>query len=226
MPPSVFNRLTILCAILRQVLLIFQVTLSGELSLLRPTVLFVDQLSAGLPLLRWRVPDAPVLFYCHFPDQLLARGRESLWKRLYRIPFDRWEEWSMGYADAVAVNSEFTRSIVSSMWPRLAQWPGLKVVYPCVDTKPEAANTIAEGQDVVFKEKVILSINRFERKKDVALAIRAFAGLPGAKRSGVRLVIAGELLPSTQLFPAQATDGLLTPPGFRLSSRRLRSPSL
>jgi alpha-1,3/alpha-1,6-mannosyltransferase len=38
---------------------------------------------------------------------------------------------------------------------------------------------------------VLLSINRFEKKKDVALAIRAFAGLSPNEREDARLVIAG-----------------------------------
>jgi alpha-1,3/alpha-1,6-mannosyltransferase len=200
-PHSIFSRLTILCAILRQLHLILQITLSGELQSLNPNILFVDQLSAGLPILVWRVPQAPVFFYCHFPDQLLVRGRSSVMKRLYRIPFDAWEGWSMGFADAVAVNSEFTKGIVEGMWKGLgAKTGGLRVVYPCVDTVPKESDLMlkiseGKGEDgVAFAgEKVVLSINRFERKKDVGLAIRAFAALPEAKRKGVRLVIAGML---------------------------------
>ena len=39
--------------------------------------------------------------------------------------------------------------------------------------------------------EVLLSINRFEKKKDVALAVKAFAGLTPAERQGARLVVAG-----------------------------------
>jgi alpha-1,3/alpha-1,6-mannosyltransferase len=38
---------------------------------------------------------------------------------------------------------------------------------------------------------VLLSINRFEKKKDVALAIKAFAGLSLSERQDARLVVAG-----------------------------------
>jgi glycosyltransferase involved in cell wall biosynthesis len=41
--------------------------------------------------------------------------------------------------------------------------------------------------------KIILSINRFERKKDIGLAIKAYAGLGNTGRNGVRLVLAGLL---------------------------------
>jgi len=38
---------------------------------------------------------------------------------------------------------------------------------------------------------VMLSINRFEKKKDVALAVKAYAGLSAKEREDARLVIAG-----------------------------------
>ncbi len=193
-PASVFSRFSILCAILRQVHLILQIHLSSELSGLRPTGFFVDQLSAGLPLLQLLQPKAPVLFYCHFPDLLLAQGRSRWWKRLYRLPFDALEQWSMSFADAIAVNSDFTRGVVARTWPRLARQKDLKVVYPCIDTRDsKSRDGGADRGALVWRDSnIILSINRFERKKDVALAIRAFARLPAEKRTGVRLVVAGE----------------------------------
>ncbi|EGR44573.1 glycosyltransferase family 4 [Trichoderma reesei QM6a] len=190
-PMSIFNRLTILCAILRHFHLLLQITLSGELQHLEPRAFVVDQLSAGLPLLRFLSPDAPILFYCHFPDLLLAQGRQSLLKRLYRVPFDWIEEWSMGFAQAVAVNSEFTKGVVARTWPRLQEKVDTKVVYPCVDTTKQDE---FPGENVALGEgdhKIILSINRFERKKDIGLAVKAFAAIPEAKRKAVRLVLAG-----------------------------------
>ncbi|RSL44209.1 Alpha-1,3/1,6-mannosyltransferase alg-2 [Fusarium sp. AF-6] len=189
-PMSILSRLTILCAILRHVHLIFQITLSGELRDLKPRAFIVDQLSAGLPLLRYLDPTVPILFYCHFPDLLLARGRESIIKRLYRRPFDWIEEWSMGYSSAVAVNSGFTKGVVERTWPDLKKHVETVVVYPCVDV--EAKEDVGEDGGVVFKgEKIILSINRFERKKDIGLAIKAFAAIPEAERKGCRLILAG-----------------------------------
>ena len=57
-----------------------------------------------------------VLFYCHYPDMLLAT-RTSHLHRLYRAPLDWLEEQSTGAADQVLVNSEFTRG---------ASWRGLR----------------------------------------------------------------------------------------------------
>ena len=41
-----------------------------------------------------------MLFYCHFPDQLLTQ-RTSVLKRLYRAPIDWLEERTTGMADMV-----------------------------------------------------------------------------------------------------------------------------
>ena len=220
MPPSILSRFSILCAILRQLHLILQIRFlpitSPELLLLQPDAFFVDQLSAGLPLLRLADPHARVFFYCHFPDLLLAQGRHRLWKRLYRVPFDALELWSMRLAHAIAVNSDFTRSIVARTWPSLVRDRELHTVYPCVDIDVEERGDAEEergrkgqrrrgkkgtregndkdnnGDDAPWGGKpFLLSINRFERKKDVALAIRAFAGLPPDRRGGTRLVVAG-----------------------------------
>ncbi|KAI1106787.1 glycosyltransferase family 4 protein [Jackrogersella minutella] len=189
-PPSILSRFNILCSILRQLHLIFQIYLTSELQELKPAAYFVDQLSAGLPLLQFLHPQGRILFYCHFPDLLLVQGRQKWWKRIYRVPFDLWEQWSMSFADAIAVNSNFTKGVVGRTWPALARQKDLKVVYPCVDTAPKEKGEPG-GKPLWKGKKFLLSINRFERKKDIALAIKAFAGLSADAREGVRLVVAG-----------------------------------
>ncbi|KAL3959587.1 hypothetical protein ACCO45_004704 [Purpureocillium lilacinum] len=199
-PPTILSRLSILCAILRHLHLLLHITLlTTELASLRPRAVVVDQLSAGLPLVRYVLDrGVPVLFYCHFPDLLLARGRDaSLLKRLYRVPFDAIEQWTMAFAHAVAVNSEFTRSVVNKTWPRLGSQVPIKVVYPCVDVDAAAREdaevkaSAGRGKELLGGDRIILSINRFERKKDIGLAIKAFAAIPVADRKNVRLVLAG-----------------------------------
>jgi alpha-1,3/alpha-1,6-mannosyltransferase len=167
--------------------------LTSELRDLSPDAFFVDQLSAGLPLLK-ALSRAPIFFYCHFPDLLLAQGRARLWKRLYRIPFDALEQWSMAYADAIAVNSSFTKSIVSHTWPRLARHKTLHVVHPCINTTtpsppPDPLPWVGSGPQK--NTHILLSINRFERKKNIALALHAFALLPPARRAHAKLLLAG-----------------------------------
>lgn len=98
----------------------------------------------------------------------------------------------MGFADAVAVNSKFTRGVVGRTWPSLVRGKELKVVYPCIDTRPPSGKG-EKVDNAMWKDgDIVLSINRFERKKDIALAIKAFAGLGKDKRRGVKLVLAGE----------------------------------
>ncbi|KAI1171669.1 hypothetical protein F4777DRAFT_582712 [Nemania sp. FL0916] len=188
-PPSILGRFSILCAILRQLHLILQICLTSELYDVSPDAFFVDQLSAGLPLLQYLYPRGRIFFYCHFPDLLLAQGRQKWWKRMYRVPFDMWEQWSMSFADAIAVNSNFTKGVVSRTWPTLARQKQLYIVYPCVDT--ETKTKAADEKPLWGGMKFVLSINRFERKKDIALAIKAFAGLSKQKRASVRLAVAG-----------------------------------
>ncbi|KKA28725.1 hypothetical protein TD95_004822 [Thielaviopsis punctulata] len=194
-PASIFSRLTILCSIIRQLHLILYIFLSGELVALNPSTLVVDQLSAGLPLLQYLFPEPGILFYCHFPDMLLARGREKLRKRLYRAPFDWLEQWSTGYAHAIAVNSLFTKTMVEKTMPALAA-RDLRVVYPAIETPADKAphtpgTAIADTDMKWIDDGIILSINRFERKKDIDLAIKAYAAIPAADRAATRLVIAG-----------------------------------
>lgn len=67
---------------------------------------FVDQLSTCVPFLR-AFAHKRVVFYCHFPDKLLADGefvdgdrtgkkKTSLLKGIYRFPMDWLEETTTG----------------------------------------------------------------------------------------------------------------------------------
>lgn len=67
----------------------------------------------------------------------------------------------------------------------------LKVIYPCVDTKESSESDLSRSEPIWPDKKILLSINRFEGKKNLALAIRAYAGLSAAERSRAKLVLAG-----------------------------------
>lgn len=106
----------------------------------------------------------------------------------------------MTAADRVVVNSRFTRGIVQGIWGWLLKQEGRKeeegvgIVYPCVHVEEGELEKGegAEGEKVLWKEKkVVLSINRFERKKGIELALRAFARIGEREKKGSRLVIAG-----------------------------------
>ncbi|ELR05773.1 Alpha-1,3-mannosyltransferase-like protein [Pseudogymnoascus destructans] len=217
-PATILSRFAILCAILRQIHLILQISLTPELFALKPTIFFADQLSAGLPLLQALHPTVRTLFYCHFPDLLLAKGRQKWYKALYRLPFDAWEEWSMSFAASIAVNSAFTKSIVTAQWPSLAASRTLSIIYPCVDVSDKPVETTDNNTLTWQDTNVILSINRFEAKKNIDLAIRAFAGLPKHARSSVRLVLAGGYDPRVTENVIYHQDLLLLAEGLGLKT--------
>ncbi|KAK5955627.1 Alpha-1,3-mannosyltransferase-like protein [Knufia fluminis] len=192
-PPTILNRFHILLAILRQIHLVLAIGLFGdELYSLKPDVFVVDQLSACVPLLRWLYPKRQrTLFYCHFPDQLLAKrddlGLLGVLKKFYRLPFDWFEGWSMDASDQIVCNSNFSKSMSQNVFPTLERQLG--VIYPCVDAKvseQKDQQKLWEG-----KYKILLSINRFERKKDIGLAIRAYSRVSDEERKNTRLILAG-----------------------------------
>ncbi|KAL7840497.1 hypothetical protein AOLI_G00258200 [Acnodon oligacanthus] len=163
LPTSVFGYFHALCAYLRMMYVAFYlVFLSGE----EFDIVFCDQVSACIPVLRLSRHRKKVLFYCHFPDQLLTQ-RYSLLKRLYRAPIDRLEELTTGMADRIVVNSKFTAEV-----------------------EEDLSGLVPEGRCVLF-----LSINRYERKKNLPLALQALATLKDSISSRqwdqVHLVMAG-----------------------------------
>ncbi|WVW78568.1 hypothetical protein I302_100524 [Kwoniella bestiolae CBS 10118] len=163
-------------------------------------VFIVDQQSVSIPLLRL-LTGTRVVFYCHFPDKLLSGGWEididekrverkktGVLKRVYRWPIDKLEEFTTGQSDIVLSNSKFTSQVYSTVFPSLAKRPP-RVVYPCIDVDNYQPSTTKKGKGK-GKEKVdpeielissdrptFLSFNRFEAKKNVALAIKSFAKL-------------------------------------------------
>ena len=97
----------------------------------------------------------------------------------------------MSFADSIAVNSGFTKGVVGKVWPDLAATKDLQIVYPCVDITEKRTEFVDEPIAAWHEKNILLSINRFERKKDIGLAIKAYAGLGKHGREGVRLVLAG-----------------------------------
>ncbi|PYH31764.1 GDP-Man:Man(1)GlcNAc(2)-PP-dolichol alpha-1,3-mannosyltransferase [Aspergillus neoniger CBS 115656] len=207
-PAHVGGRLFVLMAILRQLhltweLLVGEGATNGEEGEGEEEVFIVDQMPACVPFLKVfggkknSRKRQRILFYCHFPDQLLARRDEGgsvlqVLKGLYRVPFDWFEGWAVSASDKVVANSRFTRGVVSGVFGR-EKIGELSVVYPCVDTKAGdgVEGVVKDGEQLWGGKKILLSVNRFERKKDLALAIRAYHGLGAEKRKGTRLVVAG-----------------------------------
>lgn len=181
-PANIGGRFAILCAMLRQLHLAIALIIDNKDA--QYDAIFIDQLSTVVPLLKLFLPSIRILFYCHFPDKLLSR-RTNMLKSLYRVPFDAIEEWTTGQADTIVVNSKFTASIFTQAFTRISRTP--KVVYPCIDVHQAFSKA-----GLLCDRKIVLSINRFERKKGLNLAICAFAKLKAQKDfDQAILIIAG-----------------------------------
>jgi len=159
-------------------------------------VIVVDQVSAVIPVFRAFTP-ARILFYCHFPDLLLAAPK-SLIHALYRVPLDAIEQATTGMAHAIAVNSIFTQGVFEETFSRLARRGVVpEVIYPAVNPPNDAQLHEAERNwkkslpdkavVLISTGPTFLSINRFERKKNIGLAIEALHKLV-KKRSGTGFV--------------------------------------
>ena len=84
-PRAIAGRMLALCAYIRCVLVALHVAWRcwrGGRAAAYDAV-FADQVSVVVPFVRLLMPRTKVLFYCHFPDLLLAQ-RGSALKRLYR----------------------------------------------------------------------------------------------------------------------------------------------
>lgn len=188
-PRHVFGRLHALCAYARCVWLAMCLALALRG---RVDAVLCDQVSAMVPVLHallWR--SAPTLFYCHFPDMLLA-SRATLLRRLYRAPVDCVEQASTGCASTVLVNSRYTGGVFAQTFAALhARGLKPKVLYPAVDlaahappasTAEKAATERCVPEGVLESpgtDSLLLSINRFERKKvRPSVSEVALVGLP------------------------------------------------
>ncbi|KAJ4930986.1 hypothetical protein JOQ06_025287 [Pogonophryne albipinna] len=194
LPTNVFGYLHALCAYLRMIFVaLYLVFLSG----VEYDVIFCDQVSVCIPVLRLSRHRKKVLFYCHFPDQLLTQRKSAL-KKLYRAPIDWMEERTTGMADMILVNSKFTAGIFSETFSGL-RGVQTDVLYPSLNTSTfDQQSTEARGLEGLLPEGtscMFLSLNRYERKKNLALALEALSALrsllPAGQRAGVHLVVAG-----------------------------------
>lgn len=178
MPRSIFGRFYAFCAYFRMLYAAFY----ASFCLTRKEhfdVIICDQISIGIPVLRLAQSKPKIIFYCHFPDQLLSK-REGVLKKFYRAPINFLEEITIGMADVKLVNSKFTLKVFRETFKRLdAVIP--EVLYPSLNTdyfdKMEAKNAVepvALPLTLPLNTFVFLDINRYERKKNHALAIKAF----------------------------------------------------
>lgn len=188
LPTNFLNKFYIVFANLRQLYLILQLYLKRKVN--QHDLYITDQLSTCMPFLHM-VSRARLMFYCHFPDQLLAQ-RTNLAKKLYRVPFDLFEQFTMSAADCVVVNSNFTKSIYHKTFPFLREEPD--IIYPCVDLSFQPVESIDQeflAGLLPSHQRFYLSINRYERKKNILLALESYALSSESDDINSKLIISG-----------------------------------
>ncbi|KAF3972298.1 hypothetical protein CMV_004188 [Castanea mollissima] len=183
LPRHIFYRFHALCAYLRCIFVALCVLFMWPSF----DVILADQVSVVIPLLKLKKP-TKVVFYCHFPDLLLAQHTTVL-RRIYRKPIDFIEEITTGMADMILVNSRYTASTFANTFKHLHA-RGLRpaVLYPAVN--------VDQFDEPQSNKLNFLSINRFERKKNIDLAILAFAMLHNLE---------GDVLQNSKLDDASLT---------------------
>ncbi|XP_064476601.1 alpha-1,3/1,6-mannosyltransferase ALG2-like [Ornithodoros turicata] len=184
MPRSVFGIFYAVCSYFRMIAAALYIVCFSDM---KPDIVVCDQVSACIPFLK--LGKHKVVYYCHFPDLMLT-DRKSFLKKLYRWPVDRIEEWTTGMADVVLVNSHFTGRVFREAFPSLKDIP-IKVVYPTVGLALLDSPLEGTLEDVGIRSDgaVFLSLNRYERKKNVGLAIHAL-GLV-REQAPAHLIVAG-----------------------------------
>ncbi|CAB3400855.1 unnamed protein product [Caenorhabditis bovis] len=162
---------------------------------LNPDVAIVDHSASCVPMIKWRFPKCKVLFYCHFPQQLVTPSRLFLY-RWYAKLIGIVEEELFGHIDQIMVNSNFTASQFCKVMPNI-QKNKIRVLYPPCDidwivsasAKPISRKNRPQNETYTF-----LSMNRFWPEKRLDIIVEATAIL---KRRGYKLHVqlAGSVMP-------------------------------
>lgn len=106
------------------------------------------------------------------------------------------EEVTTRQADAILANSQFTANVCRTYLPSITK--SIEVVYPGINIEAYGEPDVVDDdiRQVRSDRPTLLSLNRFEKKKNVALAVQSFAKLKlrvqhRRNLRDMRLVIAG-----------------------------------
>ncbi|PFH35029.1 glycosyltransferase, group 1 family protein [Besnoitia besnoiti] len=208
LPRSLGARAVALCSLLRMLWLCLVLLVTGRW---RRRVIFCDQVSAINPLLSFFTEK--LVFYAHFPDMLLAARRDkqpqgviARIKALYRALLDAVEQATTGRCDVLLFNSRFTEATYRRSFPSM-RFPRNAVLYPPVDTRAADAflqsfsreacvkrlKRLPEFKHFDFSVPFAFSLNRYEAKKGLPLALQALAEAQqrGVASGTLNLVVAG-----------------------------------
>ena len=198
-PRVIFGRFTVLLAVFRMLVICMYLFYLKMVHGIVFDVIFNDQVSAINPIIHYVLAGEKSIFYCHYPDAFLCTDRASWLKRLYRSPFDKLEAWTTCSVSVVLVNSLFTAGVIKRFVPSAVPL----VLYPPCGETPGSERILgvqefpglwnAETADGSAKlgsfDKFFLSLNRYERKKSIGVALEAFSAIKALGKTC--LVIAG-----------------------------------
>lgn len=193
-PRSIFGRFKAACAYARMVFaaiyLAWYVIPAEE-----PTLIFCDLISLCIPFLKLARGPHRIVFYCHHPDKLLSAEGGFL-KKLYRAPLNWLEELTTARADKVLVNSKYTARVYKDAFQKIKDIPD--ICYPSINTeffKSAVPKALKEILPIGADKFVFLSINRYEKKKNLKLALLALEQLKNmvdeTEWERVHLIMAG-----------------------------------
>ena len=177
-PAKILNKATALCSLIRMFLVSLYIIFFGG----QYDYIIIDQVSAILPL--FYLSSSKIIFYCHYPDQLLCTNRGGFLKQLYRLVLDKIEEIGIHKADLIYVNSNYTKSVTKSTFKSLSNRE-LSVLYPCISLNFPSSSPHPK---FLQPHSYFFSLNRYERKKNINLAIEAYAKLG---KNSVKLLVGG-----------------------------------
>lgn len=157
------------------------------LSDLNPDLVVIDHSASCVPMIKWRFPLCKVLFYCHFPQQLVTPTRFFLY-RWYSYLIGLLEARLYEWADIVMVNSKFTAETFKKVMPTVPA-NKVQVVYP-----PCNVDSLSVGMTLAISRKVrpqndrfiFLSMNRFWPEKRLDIIVEAASIL---KKQGLKPLI-------------------------------------
>ena len=125
-----------------------------------------------------------------------TKSKRGFLRTIYRSVLDSVEEFTMSFSDFVLVNSKFTKEIVHSSFPkfRSAKRP-VSVLYPCINLDKFVPPARSGANVDTLNLGPIVSLNRFERKKNIGLFLDAVAKLRNKLSPGMtehlKVIVAG-----------------------------------
>ncbi|KAI3382731.1 hypothetical protein SNEBB_007284 [Seison nebaliae] len=197
-PLSIFGHFIALCTYIRMILCAIYCLIGILLNWYQTDLFICDQISVCIPFLK--LSKKPVIYYGHFPDQLLCVERSNVFHKFYRFFIDLLEVKTTGLSDLILANSKFTKETYLKTIPNLNE-KQIEILYPTFQKefkKNFTEDLKKEMNEMIFKKEVlnesdiyVLSINRYERKKNIGLAIQAFGLMRSHENYNIHLLHIG-----------------------------------